>query len=257
MMTKLAFWQCLVFNDVIKLNDKSFASGNACLVYVLMVWCMRCQFQCIVGASIFSISHEMCAKFCCVHFSLQWRQNGCDSISNHETHDCLLNGLFKRWSKKTWKLRVTGLCVGNSPGTGEFPAQMASNAENVSIWWLHHVVVILIVLCGWDLFKLNISWYLTIRLRLSPCVNPGIQVILCCLKSYRWHWQLKAGVTARKLGAYHSKKGASLWVKIKLWALVQIHFLEWKLYFSDLISIDPTKDKPVSLGGKAWFYAKL
>ena len=25
-----------------------------------------------------------------------------------------------------------------SPGTGEFPAQMASNAENVSIWWRHH-----------------------------------------------------------------------------------------------------------------------
>ena len=23
-------------------------------------------------------------------------------------------------------------------GTGEFPAQMASNAENVSIWWRHH-----------------------------------------------------------------------------------------------------------------------
>ena len=39
--------------------------------------------------------------------------------------------------KKT-KLRVTGLCVGNSPETGEFPAQMASNAENVSIWWRHH-----------------------------------------------------------------------------------------------------------------------
>ena len=25
--------------------------------------------------------------------------------------------------------------------TGEFPAQMASNAENVSIWWCHHVVL--------------------------------------------------------------------------------------------------------------------
>ena len=24
------------------------------------------------------------------------------------------------------------------PVTGEFPAQMASNAENVSIWWRHH-----------------------------------------------------------------------------------------------------------------------
>ena len=27
---------------------------------------------------------------------------------------------------------------GNSPVTGEFPAQMASNTENVSIWWRHH-----------------------------------------------------------------------------------------------------------------------
>ena len=70
--------------------------------------------------------------------SLQWRHNGRDSVSNHQPHDCLLNRLFRRRSKKTSKLRVTGLCVGNSPGTGEFPAQMASNAENVSIWWRHH-----------------------------------------------------------------------------------------------------------------------
>ena len=41
-------------------------------------------------------------------------------------------------SKKTSKLRVTGLCAGNSPVTGEFPAQIASNVENVSIWWRHH-----------------------------------------------------------------------------------------------------------------------
>ena len=53
-------------------------------------------------------------------------------------HDCLLNRLFRRRSKKTSKLRATGLCEENSPVTGEFPAQMASNAENVSIWWRHH-----------------------------------------------------------------------------------------------------------------------
>ena len=69
---------------------------------------------------------------------LQWRHDGDDSVSNHQPHDCLLNGLFRRRSKKTSKLRVAGLCVGNSPGTGEFSAQMASNAENVSIWWRHH-----------------------------------------------------------------------------------------------------------------------
>ena len=70
--------------------------------------------------------------------TLQWSHNERDCISNHQPHDCLLNRLFKRRSQKTSKLRVTGLCEGNSPVTGEFPAQRASNAENVSIWWHHH-----------------------------------------------------------------------------------------------------------------------
>ena len=72
--------------------------------------------------------------------TLGWRHNGRDNVSNHQPHDCLLNRLFRRRSKKKSKLRVTGLCVGKSPGTGEFPAQMASNAENVSIWWRHHAL---------------------------------------------------------------------------------------------------------------------
>ena len=71
--------------------------------------------------------------------TLQRRHNECDSVSDHQPHDCLLNRLFGRRSKKTSKLRVTGLCEGKSPGTGEFPAQIASNAENVSIGWRHHV----------------------------------------------------------------------------------------------------------------------
>ena len=60
-------------------------------------------------------------------YALQWRHNGLDGVSNHQHHHCLLNLVFRRRSKKTSKLRVTGLCAGNSPGnssvTGEFPAQ--------------------------------------------------------------------------------------------------------------------------------------
>ena len=37
------------------------------------------------------------------------------------------------YQRKKSKLRVTGFCAGNSPVIGEFPAQIASNAENVSI----------------------------------------------------------------------------------------------------------------------------
>ena len=72
--------------------------------------------------------------------SLQWRNNERDDVSNHQAPSCLLNRLFRRRSKKTSKLCVTGLCEGNSPMTVEFPTQRASNAENVSIW-CHHISV--------------------------------------------------------------------------------------------------------------------
>ena len=56
-------------------------------------------------------------------YSLEWRHNGRDCVSNHQPHDCLLNRLFRHRSKKTSKLRVTGLCAGNSPFT----------------WWRHQI----------------------------------------------------------------------------------------------------------------------
>ena len=70
--------------------------------------------------------------------SLHWRHDGWDSVSNHQCLECLFNRLFRRRSKKTSNLRVTGLCEGNSPVTDKFPSQRASNAKNVSIWWRHH-----------------------------------------------------------------------------------------------------------------------
>ena len=70
--------------------------------------------------------------------TLHWRHNDHGGISNNQPHECLLNRLFRRRSKKTSKLRLTGLCAGNSLGTGELPAQRASYTENVSILWRHH-----------------------------------------------------------------------------------------------------------------------
>ena len=70
--------------------------------------------------------------------SWQWRHNGCDGVSNHQPHHCVLNRVFWRRSKKTSKLRVTGL-KWNLPVTGEFPApQMASKEWNISISWRNH-----------------------------------------------------------------------------------------------------------------------
>ena len=49
---------------------------------------------------------------------LQWCHNERDGISNHRHLYCLLSHFFKCSSKKTSKLRVTGLCEGNPPVTG-------------------------------------------------------------------------------------------------------------------------------------------
>ena len=85
--------------------------------------------------------------------SLQWHHNEHDSVSNHQPHDFLLNRLFRRRSKKTSKLRVTGLCEGNSPVTSEFPTQRTSNTENVSIWWRHHEIWKPVSRCQWFVYN--------------------------------------------------------------------------------------------------------
>ena len=54
-------------------------------------------------------------------YTLHWHHNDHDDVSNHQPHGCLLNRLFRRRSKETSKLRVTGLCVGNSPGPVNSP----------------------------------------------------------------------------------------------------------------------------------------
>ena len=102
-----------------------------------------------------SAHHPPCLQFCTYSWeiwfhrpvvnSLQWRHKGHDGVSNHQPRRCLLNHLFRCRSKKTSKLRVTGLCAGNSPRTGEFPAKMTSNAENVSHLMTSSCVMIQVV----------------------------------------------------------------------------------------------------------------
>ena len=87
--------------------------------------------------------------------ALHWRHNERGDDSNHRCLACLLNRLFRRESKKTSKLCVTGLCEGNPPVSGGFPSQRASNAENVSIWWRHHGISlkVMIIVQGADFIK--------------------------------------------------------------------------------------------------------
>ena len=115
-----------------------------------LIYIAHGQLEMILNRKLFSSSADRIRTVVFYSISLQWRHNGHDGVSNLQPHYCLLNGLFRCRSKKTSKLRITGLCVANSPVTGEFPAQMVSNAEKVSIWWRHHAY-----LCNEDL---RTSW---------------------------------------------------------------------------------------------------
>ena len=92
--------------------------------------------------------------FTCTLTSLWWRHNDHDSVSNHQPHECLLNRLFRRRSKKTSRLRVTGLCVGNSPGPvnsphkGPVTRKMFPFDDVIMIVWLSQ--------CHWCNFVKNI-----------------------------------------------------------------------------------------------------
>ena len=102
-----------------------------------VVLCYITVTLCLQGTNV--CSHLQYVSYDSLYlFPLQWHHN--ERVSNHQPHHCLPNRLFRRRSKKTPKHRVTGPCARNSPVTGEFPAEMASNAENVSIWWRHHAI---------------------------------------------------------------------------------------------------------------------
>ena len=117
--------------------DESFVPSWTGRCHFDSFWfCQRREFR--QNDNIF-VSATMISSSYAVLSPLQWSYKERSGVSNHRHRDCLLNHLFRCKSKKISKLRVTGLFQGNSPVTGEFPAQKASNAENVSIWWRHHV----------------------------------------------------------------------------------------------------------------------
>ena len=77
----------------------------------------------------------LCRSIVTPGVTLRGRHNGRDGASNHQPHDYLLNCLFRRRSKKTSKLRVTGLCAGNSPHKWPVTRKMSPSSwdNNISM----------------------------------------------------------------------------------------------------------------------------
>ena len=111
--------------------------------------------------------------------TLQWRHIGHDIVSNHPPQDGLYR-LFRRRTNETSKLRVTGFCIGNSAKTSEFPAQMASNAENFPF---DEVIMITPIFTTMNISLLRITASLLhICSRNSPSWCLTLPATLLCVK---------------------------------------------------------------------------
>ena len=92
-------------------------------------------------------------------------------INNKDAIDSEINFIFSNHTdvimsasasqitiKKAFKLRGTDLCEGNPPVIGGFPSQRASNAENFSIWWHHHVDSETVIMCAYPHGSTTYIW---------------------------------------------------------------------------------------------------
>ena len=101
----------------LSITDFTASNGNLRTYHWLVIafyflQCCNLEDLCDLGHFVLFDSLQpidaTCCRRCFHVCSLQWRHKGRDSLSNHQPHDCFLN----RLSKKTSKVRVTGLCAG-------------------------------------------------------------------------------------------------------------------------------------------------
>ena len=105
--TKLSLWQISVFSIYREYRSVAILVMNQHRLNRRIGLKYTCRWLTVVQTKNKSVHPGIKA--------LQWRHNGCDGVSNHKLHNFLPIRLFRRRSKKTAKLRVTGLCARNSP----------------------------------------------------------------------------------------------------------------------------------------------
>ena len=104
-------------NSIAKALELRFSCTNPSIYNPINMYTVSLCFALFCLYGCYAWIHMNCHSLHALH----WRHNDHDGVSNHQPHDCLLNLLFRRRPKKTSKLRVTGLCVGNSPGPVNSP----------------------------------------------------------------------------------------------------------------------------------------
>ena len=103
------------------MNNGFYVDWTSSLYVCTKLWTTRCEYPWAKYHGSGFIDGFQNAFYTLNRTTLHWRHNDQDGGSNHQPHGCLLNRAFRCRSKQTSKLRVTGLCVGNSPGPANSP----------------------------------------------------------------------------------------------------------------------------------------
>ena len=99
-----------------------------------------------------------CRRASAKHLTFQWRHNERDGVSITGISTVYSTVCSEADQPKTPKPRGIRLCEGNLPVTGGFPAQRASNVENVSMWLRHHDELFSTGLSLWNLVMFEIQF---------------------------------------------------------------------------------------------------
>ena len=151
-----------------------FTKGQRCTAFMFSLrWCenlnkaLKKQSRCRWSTTLWCLWNAT--------MTLHWRHNDHDGVSNHQPRGCLLNRLFRRRSKKTSKLRVTGLCVGNSPWPVNSPHKGPVTRK---MFPLDDVIMICIPVCFPGSVLFDGQWPTSLGVRNGGVVSTG----------NTWHW---------------------------------------------------------------------
>ena len=100
-----------------------------------MIWLILNSDQTLINNSFVPFRHKFLQDTHHVQVIITVTSFECHVVSNHRSSDYLFDSLCGPTSKRNTLL---ALCEGNSPVTGEFPAQRTSNAAKASIWRRHY-----------------------------------------------------------------------------------------------------------------------
>ena len=147
----------------------------------------------------------------CMLDILQWHHNGRDGVSNHQTHDCILNRLFMSRAKKASKLRVTGLWGGEFTGDRWIP-RTNGQCRGKCFHLMTSSCKAMLLYNQWKRYKQS-HWQSSM-----PWVQYGQCLIQSCLSALAWI-RFRAGSMSIHKNSFNSTIGIASKSVLCMWKL--------------------------------------